>query len=426
MVQFNENTLLSSYIKELLQDFNLPTIHVLTENTIPQDNYCYIKDKSIVKYEAGVFKKIQSYYFNDEIKNVTKNLKTNTATYDSHTHEYLGDFLRFIRDYKKINLMSLYNCFSNNSPQALSITTDNFEFNTDDENYNFWMVPIKFFQNYTIKITCSTPIEVVAGFYSNFQMFTSKLDVNNIKKIYQLTYRKLENSLGVYDNLTQEDFKLYITNSPKFLNAEREFKLFIKIPKGVNPSITILEGNFKTNDSFLFELPKEVSSNVAVATGLGNTFAPRTFVGVSKDTDNNTAVSRSTQSQLLQRSFDVSVPFADRLIDYLLDNAITPIDEISRNIVRVQNKLIYKDEKNIQGDYIYNYYWRDDIGSYLPQFIGKWDTKLTDCIFTIAGAYNRGTSVLDSKYDILGYVDTSIEQVLGDYAEDFRYNEYEI
>ena len=29
MVQFNENTLLSSYIKELLQDFNLPTMLVV-------------------------------------------------------------------------------------------------------------------------------------------------------------------------------------------------------------------------------------------------------------------------------------------------------------------------------------------------------------------------------------------------------------
>ena len=86
----------------------------------------YLKDNEIFKalhtgiyrtnelHNRNLFKLIyNNYSFGDRIPNITKNLKIRNVVYDSYTHKYLGDYLRFIRDYTGLDLMPLYNCFSN-------------------------------------------------------------------------------------------------------------------------------------------------------------------------------------------------------------------------------------------------------------------------------------------------------------------------
>jgi hypothetical protein len=63
-----------------------------------------------------------SYTYGDKLLNYTKNLYITNNVYDSYTHEYLGDYLRFKRDYLDINLMPLYNCFSNRTCDKLDLS----------------------------------------------------------------------------------------------------------------------------------------------------------------------------------------------------------------------------------------------------------------------------------------------------------------
>ena len=113
------------FIKEYLHDFNLPMVKVLNDNMWVIEFGLYIKDNSIYcalkdfNYKVGdekntrLFHKIVSnYVFGRKYKNITKNLDLNSNIWDSYSQEYLGDYLRFIRDYKNIDLMSMYNCFS--------------------------------------------------------------------------------------------------------------------------------------------------------------------------------------------------------------------------------------------------------------------------------------------------------------------------
>ena len=107
----------------------------------------------------------------------------------------------------------------------------------------------------------------------------------------------------------------------------------------------------------------------------------------------------TSKYQLLNTLSADSYPFADRLIEYLLDSAIVPTDEIWKNIARVQDKLskttIDKDGESF---------------TYTIKTLGKWDESLRDCIYWLAKTKSRQT-----KYDMIGYVDSDIERILGDY-----------
>jgi hypothetical protein len=113
-----------------------------------------------------------AYSYGQKILNYTKNLQIQNTIYDSYTHEYLGDYLRFQRDFANINLMPLYNCFSNRACPNLDLSfqvgtpgnTYNVKFKTDQSFetalYKYYMVPVKFFKNYTIAIDSESSVEV--------------------------------------------------------------------------------------------------------------------------------------------------------------------------------------------------------------------------------------------------------------------------
>ena len=166
------------FIKELLNEFNLPNIPVATDDIIghvwgkndsgvPYDDGhlykggLYIKDLGIYRY-MGIdynpntdmpyrkFIKVADYYYNKPILNLTNNMSITRSYYSNDMHEYLGNYLRFLRDYKHINLMSLYNCFSNTT----------IAINSSDDRYNYFAVPVKFNQVYTIGIDSRVPIQI--------------------------------------------------------------------------------------------------------------------------------------------------------------------------------------------------------------------------------------------------------------------------
>ena len=101
---FEDNNIVIGHIKELLHSFNLPMIPVYTDNTVLYEGRTYIKDNKIVKWTGSEFKFLDEYIYNYPTINLTKRLEMNSAIYDNYTHEYLGDYLRFIRDYHNVDL----------------------------------------------------------------------------------------------------------------------------------------------------------------------------------------------------------------------------------------------------------------------------------------------------------------------------------
>ena len=103
-------------------------------------------------------------------------------------------------------------------------------------------------------------------------------------------------------------------DASKYWQYEKNLRLLIKLPAVANTStITILEGNYTAS----VRCQNSIVSDFAI------------------DDKNGWGV-YPTRLSLLDMNDGVSYPFADRLVEYLSGNVITPRDKITNNIGRLQ------------------------------------------------------------------------------------------
>ena len=318
-----------------------------------------------------------NYVYNLKIKNGTKNLVINNNVYDSYTHEYLGDFLRFHRDYSNINLMPLYNCFSNRTCPNLDITFDvtpdyRAVFRTKDTDYKIYMIPIKFFQKYTIAIDCNEAVEVFCGLYGQYQYNEAYNSI--IKDTYYCFNTLSFNNPQLFDPTEKLLPYLDPNHALELAQHEEDLKLFIKVPSQNKSAIVILEGDYRDS-----QMPNMTSSSQI------------TFNKTVLNFDENiNDIKLITPLQLLYLNTGESYPFADRLIEYLVGNAITPLDTLGDNIKRVKTTVVRQagEDSGIIADYL----WDDKLKLYLYNYIMK---------------LSEETGKI--PHDILGYVDRFTE-----------------
>ena len=422
MFKFNDTNILTGYIKEMLASFNLPCYKVYTRqqrehfeetgeelNVIASqedqedDNPCfvsYIKEGSVQQYvknkENGscTWKTIADpYLYNIFVPNETKNYVIKNNIYDYYTHEYLGEYLRFIRDFHNIDLMPLYNCFSDHICNNIKLTwntnaagTTSITFSGNDPEYKIYMLPVKLFQKYTIAIDCQQKYELCCGIYGKY------LDTREVfRQIPGKTYKKVMGQFNkpiLYDLAELLPSKLDVGSDVEKKQWEKtmawlaknecDLKLFIKLPASNNSSITVLEGDYRSwNDSY--GVWKNKVQNKTVLN-----------FDASDECLSNSNLKLITPLQLLKFNTGKSYPFADRLVEYLLGNAITPLDEIADNIKRVQTIALKNGQVN-KADGI----WTDKLQKILYSFMNS--EELTK------------SNKKETNHDILGYVDKDVE-----------------
>lgn len=440
MLKFNNNHIFTGYLKQLLASFNLPKYRVYTKeqqnyykkygeelNVIPtiiSDNNiypedmryaAYIKDDIIQQYVidnngVGSWKKTDLHYHdNKEETNYTKKFQIKNNIYDSYTHEYLGQYLRFLRDYYDLNLMPLYNCFSNNlcsnlelkfnvyppslltsgarnTLNELNINKKNVIFSSNDKHSKIYMIPVKLFKKYTIAIDSESPIELCCGFYKSY--FNNK---PKLKSLPALTYMRLSqtsfNKPFIFEKLTEEWLGAHLVNLLDLSQYEEDLKLFIKIPQNNESSITILEGDY-------------AGYNDRLLTNNGKILQNRTITNFEVNQSNDSLESRFfepiTNLQLLQLNTGISYPFADRLMEYLTGNVIDKLDTIPDNIIRTQ-KILHNNNPSGSGKV------------FIPVIEGLWDQR------TQMYAYDYMTNPANTQlninniHDIFGYIDKDSE-----------------
>lgn len=335
---FNNKNIITSYIKELLKDFNLPTCPVYVEKISENQEVgvsdipgrIYIKGNYFVRLDENLNPvNVHEYTRGTEYLNLTKNLTFKSNYYDQYTHEYLGDYLRFLRDYDGVNLMPLYNCYSGSVTSTLQKYLSELDMQSLGLDYkgkfNYYVFPVKFNQKYTIKINSPVISEVFLIIGNRF-----KENENLVKASFRRFNSAFKNNLPLY--YTGADKFEYTKSTGEKINLKTEYwsqesnlKMVIKLPSWVKTSITVLEGDYRINASG----------------SVGESFIPKIHIAdaiPAKFICNQELLLNGTKLSLLENQGNISYPFADRLVEYLFNLAITHKNIIERNVGRIQNK----------------------------------------------------------------------------------------
>jgi len=466
MFVFDNKHIFTGYLKQYLNSFHLPNYRVYTkENYDYHQEHLYEKEnekdifRTIVKNSDGKIYHENTKYieyikdgyvqycvqqpdghinwiryenrpfaYNKLDLNHTRNLVLNSNVYDSYTHEYLGDFLRFQRDYNNIDLMSLYNCFNNRlvSHLKLNFTKVNYEtdfslnddpqrtvniqksselvsFDTTDSHYKIYMIPVRLFKKYTIAIDSPNVIEMCCGIFGNY------LDTRDkFIPLSPSTYLKLNtmnfNQPIVFDKLLSENLNTEVLRtygSKNYIDTElalmeKDLKLFLKVPSDLTSSIVILEGDYTGWNDYSFK--KRTGNNNYV-------FTQNKYVTNYENFSDNSKFTPISRLQLLSLNTKISYPFADKLVEYFLGNVIHDKDEIHDNVKRVETVLRLNN----------NPIEMDEHGSPLGLWRNRYQRAVYDKITDLASIeYQKENS---KQYDLssilldtLGYVDKYAEK----------------
>lgn len=380
MYKFNNDNIITGYIKQLLHSFNLPTCKVF--DTVDEFlNYYppevgvmgivknYKNNNSYLLYKEGnEIKREQVYALNHEYLNVTTNLGLFNGIYDSSCHKYLGDFLRFVRDYLNIDLMGMYNCFAN-------------EILVDDK-YKYIIIPMKHNTKYTIAFD-GKDCDYLFTYETTLEKIAANFKDNNYKNKPSSGYKKRTSTFlnpFLLTSLIGEDTSITggLNAGKKIYSCFKEklYKLVIRVKVTDNPVITVLEGDYtKAKQEFA-----PICANFEKGVDYSNI-----------DLNNYLSDLQLLDFHLGQK--DVSYPFADKLLEYLTGLAITPNDPISQNIIDAKIK--------------FNSKFKLPVIPVNGKFTANDRLRCLD-LFGRSKYWNKST------YDLLGYVDKEIEECLDD------------
>ncbi len=414
MQKFYTNTTVSKFIKNLVAKNPIPMINTYSDGDIMLSNMLYIKNDYIVKcnYKDGFIIDsestnidnyldiIEPYIFGEHYDGITTTYKSNINSYDSTTHYYLGQYLRAIRDIKGIDLMPFYNCYNSTYIKDIKLyssTTNSIDFKilTDpkhiNEDYKLIAIPIKFFKTYTIAVDCTTPYYIMPMIYGNkgiikdnllydmSKYFGQKCQSSYFNKPYKfkVDLRKfvseISNSLNDYG--IKDDDNAY----KKIASYEKFLYLLIQLPINNKSSIVVLEGDYTDKKGI----------------NIIDTSRPE-FSTLSYKQLNNLLLS---DLSLLNRNDGNSYAFSDRLIEYLLLNAITSDEDITQNISRIQTYAT-----SLTNQKLNNY----------PRYMmfnntkGVWSNDLRYYLYSLV----MSSKYLKNKYDINGFVDKDVEKII--------------
>ena len=386
MIKLNDNNIFIGHIKQLLKDFNLPSCTIITEDNADEN---FVSGKHYIKGsqlylgdgDGSLVRKI-TYNYGKKYLNLTSNLEINNLIYDRETHRYLGKYLRFLRDQKHVDLMSMYNCFDGETfSKNITITIGNDKeivFKNDD-NYIVYQIPITL-NSLNLKMFDGREIQLGVYIDANDTYVDGSTKKSCRDFVLEKTYKTMRTtSIFKYDALVtllqslKNPTSINTILKDFILNNVDKMYLLVKVLKSDLKSIVILEGSKK----YEYVDSKSVWHGQEPSTTARGYYKLPVFPQLfsNENLDNNYLL-------------------ANRLVEYLTENVICPLSnmhDINRFHAVVDENPTKLPIKSI--DRIYGYWTKSDTDNviYLMQ-------TNQDYIYNI--------------YDMLGYVDKDIENLI--------------
>jgi hypothetical protein len=244
------------------------------------------------------------------------------------------------------------------------------------------MVPVKFFKNYTIAIDSNASIEMCCCVYNEYQ--NTDKDLKDIPKLTYQCFSDLQfKTPRLYSKIQNLNSKI-LNPSLDLCQYEDDLKLILKIPANNKSSIVILEGDYTTYNDCV----PESALDEAILKKTNKTVINYENLAACEVL----ADKLITPLQLLRTNTGDSYPFADRLVEYLVGNAITVNETIADNINRVKT--------------IMSMNCPEDITVITPDD-GIWEPILQCLAYDYINKYHN---THDINHDVLGFIDKDVEK----------------
>lgn len=263
-------------------------------------------------------------YIDDEVsmEPYTDVYRSPISWYDAETHKQLGNYLRYIQHTKNLNLMPFYNCYSSFEPTDTNISVDEQGNASVIQNttalHRIIAVPIRFNTKYTVAIDAPTGAEIMCAILTPAGVVVNPRTATGATINFNDSYRR-------YSSISFHDPVLFSYNLDS---------------TGESPELDNFKYQYNKDLYLLIQVAQTNTSTVVVLEG---DYTNLNCIHTTENTHVRTYSIHPTLS-LLKVSSGESYAFADRLVEYLLNNVITSQDISSTNVERVQEALLELDK----------------------------------------------------------------------------------
>lgn len=438
--RFHENTQVSRFVKHLLSSEAIPLLQTIVDGMPLIEGCKYLLDDYPVVCKTSGFYGDTAVVEPLSLSNITyTNFNSKVGWYDDLTHKQLGDYLRYLRDKRSIDLMKYYNCYNSTELTDVYLNTadigplvcsDDHTLDSDgtrinkvevrdgsDEpviycgvlrkydstttyrfgslpGYKVVAVPVKFDTTYTVAVEAHNVVSVRGIIYNSNNGMIEEYDpdvaTKKSEKVYYsdylshtcatLPFAKFKEPFTYRIELASDTVNLPLAVKQALYMRQKDLYLVLQVPSDSSSSIVVLEGDYTNNGKF------EVTQGSVVFDidpTTGKVIDSRKLHPLY-DTDtipeDKCSVKYVDNLSLLYYNTGVSYAFSDRLIEYLLLNVVTPLETLSTNVSRVQLSLrrLYPsyNSKLLKKEARYGV-WDDSIPKYVRSYISENRNKLT-------------------------------------------------